>query len=110
MQLSLSGHDIFLNIAGGIRINEPAADMAVAAALISALSGDALPADRVFFGEIGLAGEVRQVAQPDLRLKEASKLGFKSATIPEIKNKKSREDIKIKLSEVGHVRDLEGRL
>jgi DNA repair protein RadA/Sms len=106
--LSLSSHDIFLNIAGGIRIHEPAADMAVAAALISALSGNPLPADRVFFGEIGLAGEVRQVAQPDLRLKEASKLGFKSATIPEIKNKKARKDIQITLHEIEHVRELEG--
>ena len=62
----LSGHDIFLNIAGGIRINEPAADMAVAAALISALSQEPLPAEAIFFGEIGLAGEIRQVAQSDL--------------------------------------------
>ena len=84
----LSGHDIFLNIAGGIRINEPAADMAVAAALISALSQEPLPAEAIFFGEIGLAGEIRQVAQSDLRLKEASKLGFKDAIVPVIKNKK----------------------
>lgn len=77
-----SGSDIFLNIAGGIRISEPAADLAVAAALISAHSGTPLPGDTVFFGEIGLAGEIRTVAQPDVRLKEAGKLGFAAAVVP----------------------------
>ncbi|MBX2834952.1 MAG: DNA repair protein RadA [Micavibrio sp.] len=84
--LQISGCDIFLNIAGGIRINEPAADLAVAAALISALRGSPLPPENVFFGEIGLAGEVRQIAQSDIRLKEAAKLGFREAIIPKNKN------------------------
>ena len=86
--LQLSGCDIFLNIAGGIRIHEPAADLAVAAALVSALKEVVLPPEAVFFGEIGLAGEVRQVAQPDLRLKEAAKLGFTRAIVPERKEHK----------------------
>lgn len=86
--VSLSGHDIFLNMAGGIRIAEPAADLAVACALVSALQDFAIPKDMVFFGEIGLTGEVRQVAQPDLRLKEAQKLGFKQAVIPQSTGKK----------------------
>ncbi|MFN3700512.1 MAG: DNA repair protein RadA [Alphaproteobacteria bacterium] len=103
----LSGHDIFLNIAGGIRINEPAADMAVAAALISALSQNPLPPEAIFFGEIGLAGEIRQVAQADLRLKEASKLGFKEAFIPENKNKKDAKAIAgIKAKEIEHIQVL----
>lgn len=104
--LSIGGHDIFLNIAGGIRINEPAADMAVAAALISAMAGAPLPAESVFFGEIGLAGEIRQVAQPDLRLKEASKLGFNEGVIPAIKNRKGKKPEGIKMSEMSHVQDL----
>ena len=107
--LQLSGQDIFLNIAGGIRINEPAADMAVAAALVSALTGNPLPAETVFFGEIGLAGEVRQVAQPDLRLKEASKLGFKDAVIPAVKKKNTGgvQAIQgIRPAEIAHVQDL----
>jgi len=83
--VQLSGCDIFLNIAGGIKINEPAADLAVAAALMSALSGTPLPMESIFFGEIGLSGEIRQVAQADLRIKEASKLGFKEAVIPKAK-------------------------
>ena len=104
--LQLSGQDIFLNIAGGIRINEPAADLAVAAALVSALTGNALPAETLFFGEIGLAGEIRQVAQPDLRLKEASKLGFREAVIPSAKKKSASGVAGIKAAEISHVQDL----
>lgn len=105
--VSLSGHDIFLNIAGGIRIAEPAADVAVAAALISALKDEALPADTVFFGEIGLAGEVRPVAQADVRLKESEKLGFRRAVVPKPgkKTEKGGEG-KIALRALSHVRDL----
>ena len=79
--------------------------MAVAAALISALTGRALPAETLFFGEIGLAGEIRQVAQPDLRLKEASKLGFKEAVVPAAK-KKGTAVPGIKAAEITHVQDL----
>ncbi|MGH1397855.1 MAG: DNA repair protein RadA [Alphaproteobacteria bacterium] len=89
--VQLSGCDIFLNIAGGIRISEPAADLAVAAALMSALSGAPLPDNSVFFGEIGLAGEVRQVSRSDVRIKEASKLGFKEAVIPKLKGKRGKK-------------------
>jgi DNA repair protein RadA/Sms len=78
----IGGNDVYLNIAGGLRINEPAADLAVAAALISALSGEAVPPEAVIFGEIGLAGEVRGVGQSELRLKEAAKLGFTRAIVP----------------------------
>jgi DNA repair protein RadA/Sms len=80
--VSIGSHDIYLNIAGGLRINEPAADLAVAAALVSALSGEAVPPEAVIFGEIGLAGEVRGVGQTELRLKEAAKLGFTRAIVP----------------------------
>jgi DNA repair protein RadA/Sms len=79
----LSGHDVYLNVAGGLRINEPAADMAAAAALVSSLAHAPLPADAVYFGEISLSGAVRPVAQASARLKEAKKLGFGRAVIPE---------------------------
>ena len=79
----LSGHDVYLNVAGGLRIVEPAADLAVAAALVSSLSGTALPQDAVYFGEISLTGAVRAVPQAPARLKEAVKLGFTSAVLPE---------------------------
>jgi DNA repair protein RadA/Sms len=89
--IMMSGMDVYLNVAGGLRITEPAADLAVAIALISAASGDPVPKDTVIMGEIGLAGEIRHVPQPDLRLKEAAKLGFKSAFIPKpIKSKNQK--------------------
>jgi DNA repair protein RadA/Sms len=78
--------DVFLNVAGGLRIAEPAADLAVAAALASAALARPLPTETVVFGEIGLAGEVRAVARTDARLKEAAKLGFATAIVPPLKN------------------------
>ncbi len=80
--LQFSGSDVYLNVAGGLRISEPAADLAVAAALVSSLTGRPAPADSVVVGEIGLSGEVRPVAQAEARLKEAAKLGFTRATAP----------------------------
>ncbi len=77
-----SQHDVYLTIAGGLRIAEPAADLAVAAALVSALSNQPLPNETVFFGEIGLTGAVRPVNQVGLRLKEAERLGFTMAYLP----------------------------
>lgn len=74
--MNLSSQDVYLNIAGGLRISEPAADLAVAMAVISSLTNKPLPHDMVIFGEIGLSGEVRAVSQPSLRMKEARKLGF----------------------------------
>ena len=75
-------HDVYLNVAGGYRITEPAADLAVAAALVSSLTGLALPADCVYFGEISLSGAIRPVAHAQQRLKEAEKLGFGQAVLP----------------------------
>ncbi|HEX3864212.1 MAG TPA: DNA repair protein RadA [Stellaceae bacterium] len=80
--LSVGANDIYLNIAGGLRIVEPAADLAVAAALVSALTETPVPAETVVFGEIGLSGRVRPVAHADARLKEAAKLGFAEAWAP----------------------------
>ena len=80
--LSFSTCEVYLNIAGGYRVQDPAADLAVAAALISALSERPVPADAVAFGEIALSGEVRPVAHAALRLKEAAKLGFERALGP----------------------------
>jgi DNA repair protein RadA/Sms len=79
----LSGHDVYLNVAGGLRIQEPAADLAAAAALVSSLAGAPLPADAVYFGEVSLSGAIRPVAQAPARLKEAKKLGFARAVLPE---------------------------
>ncbi len=80
--LSFSSSEVYLNIAGGYRVQDPAADLAVAAALISALSERPVPADAVVFGELALSGEIRPVAHGALRLKEAGKLGFERALLP----------------------------
>jgi DNA repair protein RadA/Sms len=111
--LALGGHDIYLNVAGGLRIAEPAADVAVATALVSSLSGEPVPADAVVFGEIGLSGEVRAVAQRDLRLKEAAKLGFRQAWVPRPSGKSDgkRDDAKdgLAVKGIGHVQDIVGQ-
>ena len=78
----LGQHDVYLSVAGGLRIVEPAADLAAAAALVSSLTGASLPADAVYFGEVGLSGAVRPVVHANLRMKEAAKLGFSKAYAP----------------------------
>ena len=88
--VKLSGHDVYLNVAGGLRIQEPAADLAAAAALVSSLVNAPLPTDAVYFGEISLSGAVRPVAQTSARLKEAAKLGFGRAVLPEIGPRRGR--------------------
>lgn len=80
--LSFTGIDVYLNVAGGLKLSEPAVDLAVAAALISSLTSTPLPPRSVYFGEISLAGAVRSIPRSDTRLKEAAKLGFTGATIP----------------------------
>src|ERR1700744_3821380 len=80
--VGIGASDVYLNVAGGLKIAEPAADLAAAAALVSSLGGEPLPRDCVFFGEISLSGDIRPVPQAEARLKEASKLGFKTAFVP----------------------------
>jgi DNA repair protein RadA/Sms len=79
----LGSHDVYLNVAGGLRIQEPAADLAAAAALVSSLANAPLPPDAVYFGEVSLSGAVRPVAQAPARLNEAAKLGFTRAVVPD---------------------------
>lgn len=80
--VKLGSNDVYLAVAGGLKITEPAADLAVASALVSSLSGIALPADCVYFGEVSLSGAVRPVVHAAQRLKEAQKLGFGRAALP----------------------------
>ena len=80
--LRLGDCDVYLNVAGGLRIAEPAADLAVAAALVSSRVNVPLPADQVYFGEVSLSGAVRPVARMAARLKEARKLGFGAGVPP----------------------------
>jgi DNA repair protein RadA/Sms len=80
--MQISGNDIYLNVAGGLKIAEPAADLAAAGALISSVLGRPLPHDCVLFGEVALSGAIRPAGQTEARLKEAAKLGFKTAVLP----------------------------
>ncbi|WP_169568741.1 DNA repair protein RadA [Sneathiella limimaris] len=101
--LSLAGNEVYLNVAGGLRVQEPAADLAVAAALVSSISDIPVPENSIIFGEIGLSGEVRAVGQTDARLKEAAKLGFTTAIIPMGSKVK---DADLKIIEVEHLSEI----
>ncbi|MFC0217501.1 DNA repair protein RadA/Sms [Pseudochelatococcus lubricantis] len=103
--LKLGQHDVYLNVAGGLRINEPAADLAAAAALISSLAGAPLSPETVYFGEIGLSGAIRPVAQAPARLKEAGKLGFSRAVVPAAL-KDAPDASPLALQSLGHIADL----
>ncbi|RYE11411.1 MAG: DNA repair protein RadA [Hyphomicrobiales bacterium] len=104
----IGANDIYLNVAGGLKVNEPAADLAVAAALISSLTNSPLPADAVFFGEISLAGGVRPVVHASLRLREAQKLGFKSAVTGKLGAGDSANGLAV--SEYSELAELIGRI
>jgi len=81
--VALSGSDVFVSTVGGLRVNEPAADLGVALSLVSALTGIAIGSDVVACGEVGLAGEIRQVRATERRLDEATRLGFRRAVVPQ---------------------------
>ncbi len=106
--LALGNSDVYLNVAGGLRITEPAADLTVAAALASSASGVPVAAGTVVFGEVGLSGEVRVVAQMDARLKEAGKLGFTNAIIPKMPGKRRLDKLTggLEIREILHLSDL----
>ncbi|MGV1014151.1 MAG: DNA repair protein RadA [Methyloceanibacter sp.] len=87
----LAGHDVYLNVAGGMRLVEPAADLAAAAALLSSYAGRSAQDDTVFFGEVSLTGAIRAVGHMDQRLKEAAKLGFARAVVPATSGESDRE-------------------
>ena len=106
--LQFGGNDVYLNVVGGLRISEPAADLAVAAALISSLIGEPMPENMIVFGEIGLSGEVRPVNQAEARIREATKLGFTAALTPAFseQGKKNEPSQKLKVSEIRHLSGL----
>ena len=82
MNLRLSEQDIFVNVVSGLKVEEPAADLAIAASVASSIKDIPVRADTVLIGEIGLAGELRMPGQMPVRLREAAKLGFKTAIVP----------------------------
>ena len=103
--VAFSGHDVYLNVAGGLKITEPAADLAAAAALLSSVSGVAIPRHRVHFGEVSLSGAVNATPLMGPRLKEAQKLGFRQAVMP-ARGEVDGGAAKLKLARISHLREL----
>ena len=94
--IAMFDQDVFVNVVGGVRVNEPAADLAILAAAVSSMRDKPIAKDTVIFGEVGLAGEVRPVTRGQERIREAAKLGFKRAIVPQAnKPKKADGDIEI---------------
>jgi len=112
--ISFAAHDVYLNVAGGLRILEPAADLAVAAALVSALTETPVPGDTVVFGEIALSGDIRPVGHTEARLKEAAKLGFGAAWMAMRRSRapaRSRTgDARLDIMAIGHLSEVVARL
>jgi DNA repair protein RadA/Sms len=105
--VSLVDKEVYLNVVGGLEIDEPAADLAVASALLSAASNFSIPEHTVIIGEVGLSGEVRMVGHMEARLKEAAKLGFTNAIIPYSSRKENSTLVEgIKLTYISHIKQL----
>jgi len=108
--VSFGGKDVYLNVAGGLKINEPAADLAVAAAIASSAFDMPLPPDSVVFGEISLSGDVRPVGRADARMKEAAKLGFKRAITAKSKSEGKVRSLSLPIIEIKALTDLISRV
>jgi DNA repair protein RadA/Sms len=108
MALSLMDQDVFANVVGGLMIDEPSADLAIAAAITSSYRDIPVKADVVLIGEVGLSGELRWVSQMPARLNEAAKLGFKTAIIPRRRNQNEKLPGGIKLQEARSIREALG--
>jgi DNA repair protein RadA/Sms len=101
----LGGMDVFLNVVGGIKITEPAADLGIVAALVSSFRERPLNQQTLVFGEVGLSGEVRAVAQGEARIKEAAKVGFKRAIVPFGNAERIKGDLGISISGVRNINE-----
>ena len=103
LNLRFSANDVYINVIGGLQIDDPGTDMATALALISSLTDKVVPNDLVAFGELGLAGECRAVSELERKLNEAARLGFTQAVIPERNYEKLHVDPKLKLIPVKNI-------
>ncbi len=107
--ISFGQHDVYLNVAGGLKITEPAADLAASAALLSSFSGVALPVDHVYFGEVSLSGAVGPAAHMTTRLKESQKLGFLEAATP-ARGELDEKSLELKVHRLSHLSELAVKL
>ena len=101
--MHLSGSDAYVNVAGGIKVNEPGLDLGIVMAIASSFRNRPADSKTIIFGEVGLAGEVRAVSQPQIRVNEAVKLGFTTCILPEVCLKKVHKNDKINLIGVSNV-------
>jgi DNA repair protein RadA/Sms len=104
--LHLANYEVYLNVVGGLKIIDTAADLAVISSLISALKNKPLDSNTIFIGEVGLSGEIRKVSNIEARLKEAAKLGFKKAVIPS-GVKLTKSNFGIQIEQINHIREIE---
>ncbi len=104
--IDMYGHDVFLNIAGGIRIEETALDLGVVCALMSSLLNKPIPSNMAVCGEVGLAGEVRAVGHIDVRVKEVARLGFSRILLPESNRERLNEDLRIQLVGISNISEI----
>ena len=103
--IHMSGSDAYVNIAGGLKVTEPAMDLGIVMALVSSYRNRPIPDDTIIFGEVGLAGELRAVSQPQVRINEAIKLGFKNVILPEVCLKNIKKTGKINVLGVRNVNE-----
>lgn len=103
--LRLSEYDAYINIAGGLRMNEPALDLAIVMTIVSGLKNRIIEEDTIIFGEVGLSGEVRAVNMADVRVREASKLGFKRCIMPNVSLHKISKDTSMQIIGVSHIQE-----
>ena len=103
--LMLGGQDVYLNIVGGIRINEPAIDLGVVSAVASSYKNIPIPKEVVVMGEVGLTGKIRRIKRIEKRLKEAEKLGFKTCIIPESNKKGLKDNYKLDIIGVKDIKE-----
>lgn len=101
----MSGSDAYVNVAGGIKVSEPALDLGIVMALVSSFKNRAIDEKTVIFGEVGLAGEVRAVSQAQQRVNEAVKLGFKTCILPGVCLKNIKKNDKIEIIGVNNVQE-----
>ena len=104
--MPLGGQDVYLNVVGGIKINEPAIDLGIIAVAASSYKNIPIAKDTVIMGEVGLTGEVSRINLIEKRIKEAEKLGFKTCIIPESNKKLLKEQYKLDIIGVKNIRDM----
>jgi DNA repair protein RadA/Sms len=107
--LQIGDHDVFLNVVGGVRVQEPASDLAVALAIVSSFRDNPLPGNMAVFGELGLTGEIRPVQRGQERIREAIKLGFDCILVPDA-NKPKKSESSISIVPLKHVREIQDHM